>query len=251
VGDGACSNLGSGCLGPEKAALMVGTSGALRVVSADPHPVAPEGLWCYRVDARRALVGGALSNGGNLFAWLRDTLRLPEPEPMEQELAAMPPDGHGLTVLPFLAGERSPGWAGHARAAFAGVSWSTRPIDLLRAGLESVAYRFALIAERLPLGKRTEIVATGTALLSSPAWIEIICDVLGRPVVTSEESEASSHGAALIALEALGLLPDLAQAPFKFGRVFQPDRERHSVYQAPRRRQAELYDRLVKNPLSA
>src|SRR5207253_595803 len=119
-------------------------------------------------------------------------------EQMEQELAASEPDAHGLTVLPFLAGERSPGWAGHARAAFTGVSWSTRPMDLLQAGLESVAYRFALIAERLSLGAQTQVVATGAALLSSPAWIQTVCDVLGRPLVASVEPEASSHGAALM-----------------------------------------------------
>jgi gluconokinase len=251
VGDGACSNLGSGCIGPDRAALMVGTSGAMRVVSlqSSPSGQAPTGLWCYRVDAGRALIGGALSNGGNLFAWLHETLRLPEPPAMEAELAARAPDAHGLTVLPFLAGERSPGWAGSARAAFAGISWSTRPMDLLQAGLESVAYRFALIAERLPLGDDTEIIATGGALLSSPAWTQILCDVLGRPLVASEEPEASTHGAALLALETLGRLSDLGQAPFAFGRMFNPDGERHRVYQAARRRQAELYDRLVRHPL--
>jgi gluconokinase len=201
------------------------------------------------VDAARALIGGALSNGGNLFAWLRETLRLPEPEAMEAELAAMAPDAHGLTVLPFLAGERSPGWAGHARAAFAGISLATRPMDLLRAGLESVAYRFALIAERLPLREETQIVATGGALLSCPAWTQIVCDVLGRPLIASEEPEASGHGAALLALEALGLLPDIAQAPFAFGRRFEPDMKRHAIYQAARHRQATLYDRLVNQPL--
>jgi gluconokinase len=279
VGDGACSNLGSGCLGPERAAVMVGTSGAMRVVSREwlvvsrqdgreaaekdgsptgthdlrlttnDSPVAPPGLWCYRIDAERPLVGGALSNGGNLFAWLNETLRLPEPKAAEAELAAMTPDAHGLTVLPFLAGERSPGWAGHARAAFAGLSWSTRPIDMLRAGLESVAYRFALIAERLPLQADTQVVATGGALLSSPTWTQIVCDVLGRPLIASEEPEASGHGASLLALETLGLLPDLSQAPFAFGRVFEPDMRRHEVYQAARRRQAVLYERLVEQTL--
>jgi gluconokinase len=151
-------------------------------------------------------------------------------------------------VLPFLAGERSPGWAGDARAAFAGISLSTRAMDLLQAGLESVAYRFALIAERLSLSSDTQIVATGGALLSSPTWTQIICDALGRPLIASEEPEASSHGAALLALETLGLLPDLGQAPFGYGRVFGPDPERHRVYQAARRRQAELYDRLVIHP---
>jgi len=61
---------------------------------------------------------------------------------------------------------------------------------------------------------------------------------------------ASGHGAALLALETLGLLPDLTQAPFAFCRVFEPDAQRHPVYQAARRRQAVLYERLVRQSLS-
>ena len=33
LGDGACNNLGSGCVSTDRAALMVGTTGAMRLVS--------------------------------------------------------------------------------------------------------------------------------------------------------------------------------------------------------------------------
>ncbi len=44
---------------------------------------------------------------------------------MERALAAGPPDPHGLTVLPFLAGERAPGWRGDRRATIAGLGLET------------------------------------------------------------------------------------------------------------------------------
>ena len=108
----------------------------------------PAGLWCYRVDRRRALLGGATSEGGNVYGWMQDTLKLGEPDAIERALAQLPPDGHGLTVLPFLAGERSPGWAGDVRATISGLGLNTTPIEMLQAGLEAVAYRFALIFEQ-------------------------------------------------------------------------------------------------------
>jgi gluconokinase len=37
----------------------------------------PPGPWCYRADRQRFVMGGALSDGGNLVGWLRETLRLP------------------------------------------------------------------------------------------------------------------------------------------------------------------------------
>jgi sugar (pentulose or hexulose) kinase len=71
-----------------------------------------------RLDARRHLIGGATSEGGNVLAWARRTLALPgEEAALDTALAAVTPDSHGLTALPFLAGERSPGWRGDARAA--------------------------------------------------------------------------------------------------------------------------------------
>ena len=52
LGDGACNNLGSGCVSPDRASLMVGTTGAMRLVSDAPRDSVSPGLWCYRVDRR-------------------------------------------------------------------------------------------------------------------------------------------------------------------------------------------------------
>ena len=56
----------------------------------------------------------------------------------------------------------------------------------------------------------------------------MIADALGHPVTRSAEPEASSRGAALLALEALGVLPDLAAARQPLGETFIPDRAHHA-----------------------
>ncbi|MCZ7567840.1 MAG: gluconokinase [Ardenticatenaceae bacterium] len=248
VADGACNNIGAGCLSPARVALMIGTSGAMRVVLPDDSSMrVPAGLWLYRVDRRRALLGGATSEGGSLYAWLRATLRLnADDSALESALAALPPDSHGLTVLPFLAGERSPGWNDAARAAIVGLSLDTTPKAITRAGLEAVAYRFGLLFERLRphLPPDATIIASGGALQHSPLWTQMFADVLARPVVLSGESEASSRGAALLALEALSLLEELQMAPAALGRAFEPDPERHEIYVAAMGRQQALYQAL-------
>jgi gluconokinase len=199
------------------------------------------------VDRQRALLGGATSEGGNVYAWLRQTLRLGEPDAIERALAELPPDGHGLTVLPFLAGERSPGWAGDVKATITGLALSTTPMEILRACLEAVAYRFALIEQRL-CGRGDcahRLIASGGGLLSSPAWMQIIADVLGRPVVASAEPEATSRGTALLALAALGAIPSIEAAPAADGAVYEPDRARHERYQEAIARQQKLYNLLI------
>src|SRR5215472_10778710 len=76
AGDGALANLGSGCVDPGQRALTVGTSGALRVITDRLPATLARGLWCYLLDPERYVVGGSLSSGGNLYAWLLRTLRV-------------------------------------------------------------------------------------------------------------------------------------------------------------------------------
>ena len=246
IGDGAAANIGSGCTSHSRIALTMGTTGAMRAVLEDV-PELPAGLWCYRVDRRHALLGGATSEGGNVYAWLSKTLQLGDSTAVEAALAAYPPDGHGLTVLPFIAGERSPDWAGNVQATLHGLTLATTPIAILRASLEAVAYRFAVIQQRI-CGRADcthRLIASGGALLHSPAWIQIFADVLGRPVVVSSESEATSRGAAVLALHALGALPSLESVPVAEETVYEPDDARHAIYQAAIARQRRLYDRLI------
>lgn len=249
VGDGACSNLGAGCTTRERLALMIGTSGALRAVWRADDLVIPWGAWCYRADRRRFVVGGAINDGGSLLSWLRATLQLPSLASAEEELATLEPDGHGLTVLPLWAGERSPGWAADARGAIVGLRLHTRPIEILRAALEAIALycgRLAAIV-RAAVPEAREVVATGGALLRSPTWLQIMADVLGQPVLASAEPEASSRGAALLALEALGLLPGGIEAlPPDIERVYEPIPAHTERYRAAAERQHRLYDLLVE-----
>jgi len=150
-------------------------------------------------------VGGATSEGGNVYAWCRQVLRLGRDEEIEAALAALPPDGHGLTVLPHLAGERSPGWRGGRRGAISGLRLDTSGIEIVRAALEAVALRLAAVYGLLVpcASSGTTIVASGGAIGHSRVWTQIIADALGHPVTWSAEPEATSRGAALLALEAL------------------------------------------------
>jgi gluconokinase len=90
-----------------------------------------------------------------------------------------------------------------------------------------------------------QIVANGGAILRSPTWMQIIADALGRPVVTSASTEASSRGAALVALESLGARPEGESDACLTGTVYQPDPTRHRIYRTAMERQHELYRRLI------
>lgn len=248
LGDGACNNIGSGGTRADRWVVMIGTSGAMRVVRETEDLRFPRGLWTYRVDRGRVVQGGALSDGGNVYSWLRQTLLLPPPGEMEDAIAKMEPDSHHLTVLPFLAGERSPGWNLNARAAFVGMGLDTQAVDMVRAALEAVALRFGLLYRSMQevLPEPESIIGSGVGLVHSPAWSQIVTDVLGRAVVTSAVPEATSRGAALLVLESMGALPSVQSAPVPLGRTHDPVKRHYQAYRRAEARQRKLYDLLVR-----
>jgi gluconokinase len=248
IGDGAANNIGSGCHTKERAALMVGTSGAMRVLYAsEPPDELPPALWCYRADRKRIAIGGALSDGGGLYHWLTGSLSFPiDDEELQRELDLTPPDSHGLIIMPFWAGERSTGWHPDARGAIVGLTTQTQPVDILRAAMEAVAYRFALILRALaPFAPNVSIFAAGNALRASPVWVQIIADVLNRPIFLGAMTEASMRGAALLALEAAGKIQSIEQFSIPVELVFEPDASRHARYQSGLERQEKFYRLLV------
>lgn len=207
LGDGACATLGSGAAEPGRMALTVGTSAAVRVLRQDEAPRVPDGLWLYRLDARRTVAGRALSNAGNTFAWLRRTLRLPRPDRLEAMLAptAAAPDPH-LHVTPTLLGERPPLSERAEAAEMRGMTMDTTPVELWRAWLEAVAARVAdaVGAVEREYGRADEIVASGGALHASDAFRRIVERALGRPVTLRDDVGDTARGAALVALERIG-----------------------------------------------
>jgi Sugar (pentulose and hexulose) kinases len=67
IGDGAAGNLGSGAHAPGRIAINIGTSAAVRLLETFRRPL-PFGLFRHAVDGKRTIVGGAVSNAGNLIS---------------------------------------------------------------------------------------------------------------------------------------------------------------------------------------
>jgi len=72
------------------------------------------------------------------------------------------------------------------------------------------------------------VVVAGGAALSRPYLIQLLADALGRALIASGVREGSARGAAIVALERIGAIPDLAAIRSPIGRTFRP-RERAQV----------------------
>ncbi len=242
IGDGAASNLGSGATKPGLAAINVGTSAAIRVMREGKVASAPLGLFCYRVDAKRYLVGGAVSNAGNLRAWCMKELKLTDGPEIETALAAHPGPQHGLTVLPFWTAERAPLWNEDDLGAIHGLRQSTTALDILQALTEASYHRIARIHELLAADEKSapKLIVSGGIQKSASSLLRL-SNVMGQSLYASDEPEASIRGAAVLALERLGFpVPEV-----KFAHPVKPQIKLAREYKQQRDRQRALEEKLA------
>ena len=240
IADGFSSNLGTGADDETTAAVAAATSGAIRVLVSDIPERIPAGLWCYRVDARRSLLGGAINDVGRVVSWLNTTVQLADADP--DHLMAAAPDPATPVVLPYLSGERSTGWAASARAAFTGVSGATTGAQLFRGAMEGVALSYRRIADELrtTAANPQRILASGRVTQDLPSWLQVLADVLAAPVEPVTLKRATLRGTALHALEVLA--PDVPRAALATSPTLHPVPEHDAYY----RHRAEQYDRLYR-----
>ncbi len=245
ISDGAAANVGSGAHKPGRVALTIGTTAAIRTVPKRVPSTLPKGLWNYRIDKNRPLIGGATTEGGNIFAWMRQNIQ--EFSHLEERLSEREVGIHGLTILPFWAGERAPNWNDKAKGLISGITLDTSPLDLMQASLEAVSCRLALIFGSMGsfLGKAEIEIVAGGGFLSSPFWVSRMADALGHSIKPCRISETTSRGMALLALEALGVFSSTKPFPDPdFDSTVDPDPNRSAAFAVMMAEQQDLYKRV-------
>jgi gluconokinase len=217
IGDGAAGNLGSGAEAHGAIAINVGTSAAVRMTESTGNvaiPI-PLGLFRYAIDRDRTVMGGAVSNAGNLRRWCLRELRLGESEAqMNKALSRRAAANDPLTVLPFWVGERAPSWPENLRGTIVGLDQTTTAAQLFRATICATFYRLAEILNRVEdaAGPAEKIIVSG-GILHSAASVRLLADAFGRDISVSSQAEASLRGAAVYVLEKLGHRPDSLPKP--------------------------------------
>jgi gluconokinase len=251
AGDGPLANLGVGAVQPGVAACSIGTSGALRLMVERPVVDEAGRVFCYALTEGRWLVGGAINNGGVVLQWAGDALAPELGEHDEAELleiaAQAPPGSDALVMLPYLLSERAPHWSTLPRGAYVGLTRAHRREHLVRSALEGVCQQLALVLASLrDAGNEVrEIRATG-GFARSELWRQMLCDALGQPVGFPEGHQGSGFGAALLGMEALGLVASIDRAAelITIDEVREPEPAAAATYAAMLPIFEALYDAL-------
>jgi gluconokinase len=247
IGDGAASNLGCGANVAGRIAINIGTSAAVRMMDTNQGQAnrpTPFGLFRYAVDLDRTVLGGAVSNAGNLRRWCLRELRISEAASQrEKTLSRVAAASDEITVLPFWVNERAPTWPENLRGVIMGLNQTTSAAQVLRATTCGAFYRLGEILDLIEIaaGPLTELIVSG-GIVHSAASLRLLADALGRDIRVSSEPEASLRGAAVYALEHSGR----TLAPLRKGKLVRHRPALAIKHRVRRERQVALEKLLSK-----
>lgn len=129
----------------------------------------------------------------------------------------VPAGSQGLIFLPYLTGERTPHMDTHARGMFFGLHLAHTGKHMARSVMEGVTFALRDCMEILEqTGNRCGRIISSGGGASSPVWLQIQADILGKEISVSSVTEQACLGACLLAGVSTGLFTGLEEAAARF-----------------------------------
>ncbi|WP_312444739.1 MULTISPECIES: xylulokinase [Stutzerimonas] len=196
-GDNMMGAIGTGNIRPGAITMSLGTSGTLYAFSGEPRisPQPSVATFCSSSGGWLPLI--CTMNLTNANAAIRDLLEL-DLDAFNALVAQAPIGCEGVTMLPFLNGERVPALP-QASASLHGLTADNLSrANLCRAVLEGVTfglrYGLDLLRESGIRSERIQLIGGGA---KNPLWRQIVADMMATPVVCTFHSEAAALGGAI------------------------------------------------------
>jgi glycerol kinase len=210
AGDQQAALFGQACFSPGLTKNTYGTGCFALMQTGDVQPVSKNRLLATRAagatGANRFALEGSVFVGGAVMQFLRDNLGLFGDVSLTGEIAEAVPDTGGAYIVPAFTGMGAPYWDPDARGIITGLTRSTSRGQLIRAGLESIAYQSYDLFEAMQsdTGQAlTELRVDGGAAANA-FLLQFQADILGCPVVRPVDIESTALGAAYLAALGVG-----------------------------------------------
>lgn len=250
------SALCAGVVGPGDVLLKFG--GSVDVLVATDKIVPDARMYLdYHLVPGLFMPNGCMSTGGSGLNWFASTFAGSEAaiaagqgrsvhQRLDQLAAAIPAGAEGVRVLPYFLGEKTPIHDPGARGLFSGLSLAHGLGHLWRALLEAYAYAIAHHLEVLnDIGHRTDNYVVSDGGATSRIWMQIVADVVQRPLRRLIGHPGSCLGAAWTAAMGSGLAQDWAGVGrfVSRGDLIEPDRRHADIYARGYAEFRDLYER--------
>ncbi len=197
--DGALNQVGSRAEKPGVMTLSLGTSGAMRMVIPEPWFSSTHATWLYRSVDNGFLLGAATSGCSNCVDWYKEHAFNPDVTYAQIEDSLIEGSRTPL-FLPFLVGERCPGWDDTRLASFHEVEACMTTHTFYQGVLEGVvANLYQCYVELLGSGYIPEGIRLSGGVLHSSFWKQLCCNYFGVPMQEDFQDQTSLYGALILA----------------------------------------------------
>ncbi|MEW6510952.1 MAG: FGGY-family carbohydrate kinase [Bacteroidota bacterium] len=243
--DQPCGALGAGVTGHDEAMYATGTVEC--IVPTFTRPLTSAGLMRNNLCVYPHIVPGKYVSlafnftGGSLLRWYRDTFG----GSYDGLVSASGDVPSRLLVLPHFTMTGTPYFDTRSGGVIAGLQLSTARGEITAALLEGVTMEMRLNVELLAAGgiriRRFRAIGGGA---KSPRWMQIKADIMNRPVVVPEVTEAACLGAAIMAGVGTGIYrsaEEAVRATVRTARTFRPRPSRVRRYDRLFLRYRELF----------
>jgi xylulokinase len=256
--DFIASALGAGLTRPGDVLLKFG--GSIDVLIATDKARPDRRMYLdYHLVPGLFVPNGCMSTGGSGLNWFAATFAGGERAAAEaagltlhQHLDRLadttPPGADGVRVLPYFLGEKTPIHDPDARGMIAGLSLTHGLGHLWRAMLEAYAYAIRHHVEVLnDMGHATERYLVSDGGANSRTWMQVVANVLQKPVQRLAGHPGSCLGAAWTAAIGTGQTADWSGVArfVTMGEVLRPDPVTAAVYAEGYRAFRDLYRRVA------
>jgi xylulokinase len=244
--DQVCSALGSGNIIPGIITETTGTSLVIAATVRMPDFDSQARITYYRHYNQSFLMLPYCPTAGIILKWFRDEFCEHEMEsgryagisayPLLDEMAAeVPPGSNGLILLPYFAGKMSPDNNPYAKGLFYGVGLDIKKQHFIRAILESIGYMLRENIEQVEQSgihiKEIHSLGGGS---SSRLWNAIKADICRKNIITLEQPESTSLGAAMlgaVSIRAYNSIDEACERHIKVKETYSPQFEATLAYE--------------------
>ena len=214
LGDSHGALFGQGCLekGMIKSTYGTGSSimmniGETPVLST--HGVVTSLAWGMQGKVSYVLEGN-INYTGAVITWLKDDMELIQSPAETEALCRKAEADDSLYFVPAFTGLGAPYWNSEAKGALTGITRTTRKAEMVRAGVECIAYQIADVVNAMSQDAKTEIqeLRVDGGPTRNQYLMQFQSDILDRKVLVPDAEELSGIGAAYAAGRGLGLYGD-------------------------------------------
>lgn len=243
--DGALNQIGSGALKSKVMTLSVGTSGALRMIVNDPLIPEEPSTWCYYVGEKKRLAGAATSGAGNCIEWFKNNIDECNQSLEDLSNRAQKAEHKDNPIfLPFLYGERCPGWQDDKKGGFLSLTGRHSIGELYYSVLEGVLFNlYQSYKILINIDKEPKKIKISGGIINSKYWLQMAADIFQKNIMISNTKDASLMGAIAIGLKITDNIKSLKDFNPEVGKIIKPKFKRKNFYDRRFNKYMEWYNK--------